>query len=285
MQRAASGAGGEGTSQAVQAGIAAAPRGVSWWLSTCGSAIALVVSGVSLWETVLKQPSLKVYVGESVNYTRDPWGSYEVFVVPVTITNSGAQDGAVMSIRLELTNVETGHKDTLTSAYTADASWFSGQDNVTTRSKRPKSPFSPIAIAGRSAWSGTILFYSSDFRERRLADPRSRLTGNVVVLAPASDGWLDRTFSQPLRAIPITLDVPNFLPGALLSGDTARVKVALGDTAAAAAAAPMPPAPTASGQRTFSPGAAVQGTGGPASPGQATPGTAAGGGPVPPPPK
>ncbi len=77
------------------------------WLSTIGSMIALFVSGVSLWETVLKQPSLKVYVGESMFYTRDPFGSYEVFVVPITIVNSGAQDGAVTSLKLDLANIES----------------------------------------------------------------------------------------------------------------------------------------------------------------------------------
>ena len=77
------------------------------WLSTIGSMIALFVSGVSLWETVLKQPSLKVYVGESMFYTRDPFGSYEVFVVPITIVNSGAQDGAVTSLKLDLRDGST----------------------------------------------------------------------------------------------------------------------------------------------------------------------------------
>jgi hypothetical protein len=132
-----------------------------------------LVSGVSLWETVLKQPSLKVYVGSSMFYTRDPYGSYEVFVVPVTIVNSGAQDGAVTGLKLDLGNLETGTKDTFEGAYTTDAAWFAGSDNVGNKTKRPKAPFSALSIAGRSAWSGTVLFYSPEYREKRVAETHS----------------------------------------------------------------------------------------------------------------
>ncbi len=209
------------------AAVASRP-GIGTWFSSMGSAIALVVSGVSLWETVLKQPNLKVYVGTTISYTRDPWGSYEVFVVPITIKNSGAQDGAVMSMKLELTNAETGQKDVFESAYTADASWFSGSDNLANRTKRPKSPFSPISIAGRSAWNGTILFYSPEHREKKVAAPNSQVAGTLTVTAPDPEGWLERAFAKMPGAIPVAFGVPNYMPGALLSGDVARLKVSLG---------------------------------------------------------
>lgn len=212
-------------------------RRLASWLTTSGSAVALLLSGVSLWETVLKQPQLKVYVGESMFYTRDPWGSYEVFVVPITIVNSGAQDGAVTSLKLDLANNETGAKDTFDSAYTADATWFSGSDNVTNRTKRPKSPFSALSIAGRSAWSGTILFYSSEFRDKRVAEPRSQLTGEINLTAVRTDGWLDRLIGHTPSPIKVAMSVPNFLPGALLVGDVARLRVGLNG------AVPPPPAP------------------------------------------
>lgn len=201
---------------------------VGTWLSTVGSAIALIVSGISMWETVLKQPQLKVFVGDSIFYTRDPWGSYEVFVVPITIVNSGAQDGAVVALKLDLANTANGAKDTFDSAYTADATWFSGSDNVTTRSKRPKAPFSALSIAGRSAWSGTVLFYSPEYRKEKVAEPKSTLTGTLKLTVPGPDGWLDRTLVRIPRDIPVKLEVPNYLPGALLSGDVARVRVSFG---------------------------------------------------------
>lgn len=212
-------------------------RSVTTWLSSAGSIIALVVSGVSLWESVLKQPSLKVYVGESMFYTRDPWGSYEVFVVPITIVNSGAQDGAVTALKLELANAESGVKDNFESAYTADASWFAGTDNVTNRTKRPKAPFSALAIAGRSAWSGTVLFYSAEFKSQRVAEPHSQVKGQLHVTAARTDGWLDRVMGSTPSPIEVAMSVPNYLPGALLTGDVARLRVALHG----AAPPPLPP--------------------------------------------
>lgn len=211
------------------------------WLSTSGSMIALLVSGVSLWETVLKQPSLKIYVGESMFYTRDPWGSYEVFVVPITIVNSGAQDGAVVSLKLDLSNVETGNKDTFEGAYTADATWFAGRDNVSEKSKRAKAPFSALSIAGRTAWTGTVLFYSPDYREKRVAEPRSQLKGELTVTAARTDGLLDRVMGTTPSPVQVAMAVPNFLPGALLSGDVARLRVALNG----APPPPLPPPPAA----------------------------------------
>lgn len=199
-------------------------RGLAW-VSSVGSAVALAASGVSLWETVLKQPQLKVYVGESISYTRDPYGSFEVFAVPITVMNAGAQSGALMSMRLELANQATGDKDNFESAYTADGTWFAGSDNLTNRTKRPKSPFAPLSIAGRSTWSGTILFYSGEPREKKIAEPKSRVSARLAFISPMPEGWLDRTFYSRLPEVAMTFDVPNYLPGALLSGDVARVKV------------------------------------------------------------
>ena len=55
------------------------------------SAFALIFSGVSLYETVLKQAHLHVFVPDTIAYTRDPDGGFEVFAVPLTVTNSGAR--------------------------------------------------------------------------------------------------------------------------------------------------------------------------------------------------
>lgn len=209
---------------------AAGQRGLAW-ISSIGSAVALVASGVSLWETVLKQPQLKAYVGETISYTRDPYGSYEVFAVPITVTNAGAQNGALMSLKLEVANAASGEKDTFEGAYTADGQWFAGADNVSNRTKRPKTPFAPLSIPGRSTWSGTILFYSGEPREKKIAEPRSRVTARLAFVTPVPDAWLDRVFQAQMPQVALTLDVPNYLPGALLSGDVARVRVAQGSAA------------------------------------------------------
>ena len=189
-----------------RAAIAVVPkrRQIGTWFSTAGSAVALVVSGVSLWETTLKLPSLKVYVGDTISYTRDPWGSYEVFVIPITITNSGAREGALMSMRLAVKNEASGGAEVFESSYFADATWFSGNDNVANRTKRPKAPFAPMSIAGRSSWTGTLLFYPPEWKEKKVVDPGSRLSAVMTVADPAarragSSAHSSRSCRMPFR--------------------------------------------------------------------------------------
>jgi hypothetical protein len=143
-------------------------------LTTIISALALVFSGYSLWETSLKQADLGVYVTGVVSYVRDtsedehiqPSGGFEVLAVPVTIANSGARDGAVLSLQLDVRNVKTGLTARFEGTYTTDASYF-----VTTAAKRPKTPFSALVIAGRSSWTGTILFYPVNYSNGKSLTP------------------------------------------------------------------------------------------------------------------
>jgi len=131
-------------------------------LTTTISALALTFSGFSLWETSLKQADLGVYVTGVVSYVRDttadeyiePPGGFEVLAVPVTIANGGARDGTVLSLQLDVKNPKTGLTARFESTYTADATYF-----VADAAKRPRTPFSALVIAGRSSWTGTVLFY------------------------------------------------------------------------------------------------------------------------------
>ena len=143
-------------------------------LTTIISALALVFSGYSLWETSLKQADLGVYVTGVVSYVRDtsedehiqPSGGFEVLAVPVTIANSGARDGAVLSLQLDVKNIKTGLTARFEGTYTTDASYF-----VTTAAKRPKTPFSALVIAGRSSWTGTVLFYPVNYSNGKSLTP------------------------------------------------------------------------------------------------------------------
>lgn len=196
------------------------------WLATIGSCLALTASGVSLWETVLRQAALEVYIGDNISYTRDPYGGYEVFVVPVTIANTGAQDGAVISMRLDVKNTQTGNAEAFPAAYTADASYFAGRDNPTDRTRRPKSPFAPLSISGRGRFSGTVLFYIADVKDQRVVEPRSKVEAVLTMSMPPPRGWLDKWLAAPPPAPHrMILEVPNFLPGGLNAGDMARARL------------------------------------------------------------
>jgi hypothetical protein len=146
--------------------------------TTIISAIALALSGYSLWETSLKQADLGVYVTGVVSYARDtaedehirPPGGFEVLAVPVTIANSGARDGAVLSLQLDVKNSNTGLTARFEGTYTADAAYF-----VAGADKRPKTPFSALVIAGRSSWTGTILFYPVSYSNGKALTPAHKV--------------------------------------------------------------------------------------------------------------
>jgi len=194
-------------------------------LATLVSAFAFAFSAVSFYETVLKQPSLRLYVTDTLAYTRDPWGGYEVIAVPLTISNSGARDGAVLTLELEVTNLDSGKSATFTSAYTADAQYFGGSDDVARRIKRPKLPFAPLSIAGRGAFAGVVLFYSGEVGNEKLIEPNSKVGLTLRALTRAAEGWLEAMFLVKPSSVQLTGQVASFLPGALLVGDMARLRL------------------------------------------------------------
>lgn len=203
--------------------------GRSGWMTAAVSGMALLASGVSLWESTLKQPDLKVYVTDNLSYTRDPWGGYEVIAVPLTIANGGARDGAVIALTLDVTTA-AGKTESFLSSYSADASYFGTSDDVTARRRRPKLPFAPLSIAGKGAYSGTLLFYPAEGREVKLVEPKTRIDLTLKLATPNPDGVIDRALGKQPAAIRLAAEVPDFLPGALLSGEMARLRIVSGGT-------------------------------------------------------
>ena len=144
------------------------------WMTTAVSGAALLASGVSLWESTLKQPDLKLYVTDNLSYTRDPWGGYEVIAIPLTISNGGARDGAVIALALEVKG--PGGTETFASAYTVDASYFGSGDDVAARKRRPKLPFAPLSIAGRGAYTSPSCSIPPTIARRRSSSRRRAST-------------------------------------------------------------------------------------------------------------
>jgi hypothetical protein len=142
--------------------------------TTVISGTALVFSGFSLWESSLKQADLSAYVTGIITYERDltadeyirPAGGFEVLAMPITIANSGARDGPVLALHLEVKNPRTNLSARFEGTYTADAAYFAN-----TGAKRPKAPFSALVIAGRSAWTGTVLFYPVSYSNEKALTP------------------------------------------------------------------------------------------------------------------
>jgi hypothetical protein len=145
-------------------------------VTTIVSVAALVFSAYSLWETSLKQADLSVYVTGIVSYGRDtsdnidvqPAGGFEVLVLPVTIANSGARDAAILSLQLDVKNPRTGLTARFEGTYTAEAAYFAA-------GPRPKTPFSALVIAGRTAWTGTVLFYPVSYSNGKSLTPVAKI--------------------------------------------------------------------------------------------------------------
>lgn len=81
------------------------------------SPLALTFSAVSLYQTVIKQARLHVNLPDTINCKPDSDGSFEVFVIPITVSNSGARDGLVSTMKLEVRNLGTGSIKTLHASY------------------------------------------------------------------------------------------------------------------------------------------------------------------------
>jgi hypothetical protein len=224
-------------------------------LPTAISAIALIGSVVSMWETTIKQAEVKLHVSDNIYFTRDPWGSYEVLIIPVTLANRGARDGTILTLSLDVKNLTTNQSKRFKSAYTVDAKWFSGKDDVSANLRRPKVPFAPVSVAGRSAFTGTLLFYPAEDPEKKVVDSNSKIEMTLTAGLLPGNGWLDRLLSAPPPP-PVTIeaDVAEYRVGILIGGYIMPLKVKFDATSTAAAQPDGQRPPSATAPTTTPPG-------------------------------
>ena len=132
------------------------------WVTTVFSAVALLFSAYSLWESRLKQSDLRVFVPSVIEYTA-PYqnNNFEAIIVPVTISNEGARTGTVLSLELEVTEPKTNQTKRF---YAAN---FGRWTMERTRSGAYQ-PFAPIALAGYSSRTETVQFYTRGEDEKPL---------------------------------------------------------------------------------------------------------------------
>jgi hypothetical protein len=124
------------------------------WVTTAFSAIALLFSAYSLWESRLKQSDLQVFVPAVIEYSSPYQNSnFEAIIIPVTISNEGARTGTVLSLELDVTDPKTNQTKRF---YAAN---FGRWTMERTRSGAYQ-PFAPIALAGYSSRTETVQFYT-----------------------------------------------------------------------------------------------------------------------------
>ena len=192
------------------------------------STLALIFSGVSLYQTVLKQPQLHMFLPDAIAYTRDPDGSFEVFAVPLTISNSGARDGIVSGAKLEVRNSATGTTQVLEASYFAGAEYFSTKEDLAHNVRRPKTPFAPLSIAGRGSVTATVLFYARRYEPQRVVPGQGRYELLLTASATPTEtaGFLSGARTADIRPARLVYELPpvsQFFEGRMLSGQSERM--------------------------------------------------------------
>jgi hypothetical protein len=186
------------------------------------SLLACAVSGWTLYLTELRTAELYVLAAETSYLARDPNGSQEVLLVPVTVINRGLQEGAVHGFQLTVSHPETA----------AARSYFAAA--VGQRPDAEAQPFSPISVAGQSAVSQALLFYPrhdgtqlidrpGDYRlqlQYRASAPKGPLAMAISFWRgpPTQPAWTDR------RLPPLERTLPYYSLPELSAGRTIRMR-------------------------------------------------------------
>jgi hypothetical protein len=140
--------------------ITAAAHSEGGRLAALVSLVALALSLYSLWETSLKHADLHVFVPPVIHYAAPYQNSnFEMIAIPVTIANEGAQTGTVLTMELAVTDPRTNQTKRF---YSAD---FGRWSMERTRSGAYQ-PFAPIALAGHSSRTESVLFYTRGDQEK-----------------------------------------------------------------------------------------------------------------------
>lgn len=149
------------------------------------SALALLFSGYSLWESSLKAPDIQIFVPPVIQYS-SPYQNtnFEMFAVPVTFVNDGGRTGTVLSIDLEVTNGKTNETKRF------QASDFGRWTMEKTRSGSYE-PFAPISLAGKASRTETVLFYTKSPAEKpeQLVTEPGTFRFKVLVEEAGAGGW------------------------------------------------------------------------------------------------
>jgi hypothetical protein len=176
------------------------------------SLMSLAFSGVSLYETVLKQPNLQILTGCNWEYGRGP-GSYdEFFVVPVAVTNHGARAGAVLAIEL-------------TASDGAQSKPFGARFTVENLDDKHRQPFAPMAVSGHDSATASIVFTQRRLTTTPLVreDGRFQVWLKLTTALDTSYGLVDRMLAPSPPEARFEISLAEFDIAAVLNGTNASL--------------------------------------------------------------
>ena len=174
-------------------------------VTAVASALALLFSAYSLYETSVRRPDLRAFVPPVIRYS-SPYNNsnFEVFEVPVTLVNLGARAGTVLSMDLE---VENPRKKTKKLFYSADFGRWT-MDNANALNFRP---FAPVSLPGKASSSDSVLFYArSDEKVEQVADEKGsyRFKLTLYTVFPEDLGPLDRFWQTRPAPVLFEMEMP-----------------------------------------------------------------------------
>jgi len=118
------------------------------------SGVAVAMSVYNFWSTSLKRAELRLFASPLIRYASPYQNSvFEVFEIPLTVINEGAQTGTILSFDLEVTNSQNGTSKLFYSAGLGPWSLAKVKGEGLT-------PFTPISLNRRCSQSETVLFYA-----------------------------------------------------------------------------------------------------------------------------
>jgi hypothetical protein len=174
-------------------------------LATLLSGVALLLSGLSYYESALKQAALEVFVPPVIQYGRD--GDAEVFAVPITIANNGSNTGTVLAMELLAQNpAATGEQARSKTFYSA----FTGE-HARAGAEGVNRSFAPISVPGRGTYTETIRFYPQGDYFPKLIDDKGTFafTLRLLVASPQDPVWYERLLiPAPPKPLSFTRELP-----------------------------------------------------------------------------
>jgi len=184
-------------------------------ISDVASTIALLFSAFSLWQTSLKRSAFKVFVPPIIRYASPYQNSnFEAFAIPVTITNTGARTGTILSIGLVVKDPEHNLSKRF---YSADLDQWS----IEKARNGDFRPFAPISLPGRTSHTETVLFHARrDETVMQIVQAAGRYQFILTLDAALSDelGPLDRLWSRAPKPLTFEMVLPELDHRAFTSG-------------------------------------------------------------------
>ncbi len=166
------------------------------------SVLAIIFSGFSFYETVLRQPHFRVFVPPVIQYSHPGRNTFEVFNIPVTVSNYGARSGTILSMDLDVTNLKTKQTKRFYSA--AFGRW---NDSV----KGALPSFTPISVAGKDSYSGELLFYTRVGEEiQRILDQEGGSYSFLLrpnMATPDDLGFFDKIWETNVKPIQFNMEI------------------------------------------------------------------------------